>query len=133
MLLVQQSNGGSEVELAGHHRHATAHAVERISIAHQDTQRSLRSRSWNLDKNLPDYPFTTIGGEHGFHGDLIARPSFRQIRPRALQASLATLLHEIALHLYRRNCGNIERIVIDASESVAQGKSRQKCRRLAGI
>src|ERR1700757_3328055 len=133
MLLVQQSNGGSEVKLTGHHRHAAAHAIERISVAHQDTQRSFGSGGRNFDENLADYAFPTIRSQNGFNCDFIARSSFRQIRPRALQTRLATLFHEIEIQLHRCYGWYIERIVIDAAKSVAEGKGRQKCRGLARI
>src|SRR6202140_3092106 len=96
-------------------------AIESISIAYQDAQSSLRSRSWNLNGNLTNQALAAIGANNGLNHNLVAGPSFGHIGTRRFQARGAAFADKIEIELHSRNVGHVESIGINAAKAIADG------------
>src|SRR5208282_3531015 len=113
-----------------HHRRTAVHAVERISVADQDAQRSFRSGGRNPYGNLAYEPLATIRTNHGLHHNLVARTSFRHVRARSFQTGRAAFADKIEIKPHALNVGSVERIAINAPKALADGGSGQSRRGL---
>ena len=76
----------------------------------------------NLHWNLAHDALAAIGGEHGFNYDFVARADFGYVCAGAFQACPAAFANEIKVELHAVDRGSVVRIVVDASEALAERK-----------
>ena len=126
VLLVEQFDGGVQVQPAVDGWIQAAAAVQSFGVAHQDAQRTFGRGGGDADRNPAHDPLASVGAQHSFNGDFFTGTGFRHIRAGALHHGGAAVFFQIKLQRYAADGGRLEGIVIDASEVVAQGNSHGK-------
>src|SRR5579863_6569924 len=120
MLFVEQRDRRSQVQLASKGRIAMVHAIQSLSVTHQNAERSFAGRGRDFDRNLPNHALATVRSQHGFYEDLITGTGFGDIGPGAFQPCPAALAHQVEVQFYAIDGGSVVGVVIDASEALSQ-------------
>ena len=86
-----------------------------------------------MNGNLLQNHFAPVGTQHGFDGDLVARPGFDHIGAGAFQARPAAFADQVEIKLHAANARHVVRIVVDAAETFPQRKRRHHRGRLSAV
>src|SRR6266550_7250850 len=84
-------------------------------------------------RDLVYQSLASIGTQHRFNIDLIAGAGFGHVCTSGLQAGPTTIPLQIKIQLYATDIGHRVRVIIDATETVAERKRSQHRGRLSAI
>src|SRR6185437_12008522 len=106
-------------------------AVERLSVAYEDAQRTVRHGCWYAHGNPAHNSVAAIWTQHRFHCDLVTGAGFCHISAGVFQHRRMAVTLQFEFEIYARYSRRLERIVVDPAKVVAQRHGHSECCRLA--